>query len=464
MDVWLMKEMYNQIVLIRKKGQYKNVLQYALFLVNHAQKKDSIDWDFIIKCYFEIFQAYFSLGDRENAHIVINDIQTLCQEHGNDWHRMYMFKCLFNLYEVNDEREESKKYLLMATDIAIEQKDYEFAALCYSNICYLLIFEKKFEKAFLYAKMIKYFLEKVEVVSELIKINCHLIYAEILVGLKRFDEAEHHLHILQNWEQLDGFPKQKGQIFAVLGEKAYLQGNLDLSISFYSQASEVLDMYGDYYFKKICLNNIIDNLFASNRDNEAEMWIEQRNIIQVKLDNEEMKKIVHDITFRQQLADIEQNPPVDAETGLLTRDFFIEKTNKRLVMAAEQKKLFACFACNVILEPEELLHFAPLLAIVLWECYQERRAAIARMKDSNFYVFIEIESIDQLEQEAVNLLTLFGNLLQEQQIEGVVKIGVAHNGFGELTDSQIMISDVDSCLYYMKSNDQAYMIYNYIEQ
>lgn len=95
MDREELKQLQQQVTLLRAEGKYKETIEASFTLLNYGTEVK--DYKSILTAYINFAAAYYCVGDIEEAFNSIEAYEEICSGYGDDADHLNLYNVLFSL-------------------------------------------------------------------------------------------------------------------------------------------------------------------------------------------------------------------------------------------------------------------------------------------------------------------------------------------------------------------------------
>ncbi|MGE6515677.1 tetratricopeptide repeat-containing diguanylate cyclase [Lysinibacillus sphaericus] len=334
-------ELNKTILEMRTKGLLTEALVLAeqglLVALENGNYRHGLD------LYYQRILIHHAFGDTLSMVKLIQEYEACCQKYGTTKDIMHFYLVMSLIYDLVGVREKTVEMTKKSIAYATELKDSIILVRCYSNLCYLEVEKGSYAEAMqagLLAKEYNKVLVKTQ--PELaklheIRINNNIADVYILEG--EFETAQALLDSTLNSELVQNHKREKVAALFGYGFLYEKQQKLDEAVTYYKQAIDLAQSYGDNPIKKKVMRMLLNVLYEL--DCRDEIFEVQRAYIELteKMSADNLLQQVMYLEFNQQKEKLEKKALYDPLTGVLNRHF-IDSDLKEWMRRAQNCQLF----------------------------------------------------------------------------------------------------------------------------
>ncbi|WP_155592869.1 tetratricopeptide repeat-containing diguanylate cyclase [Lysinibacillus cavernae] len=467
-----LEELNKTIMEMRTKGYLTEALKLADQGLLVALETNN--YPNVLDLYYQKILVHHALGDTLCIVSLIHDYEAICQKYGSSKDLMHYYLVMSLIYDLVGIREKTVEMTKKSITYAHELQDPIMLVRCHNNLCYLEV-EKGCTKEALRAGLLarEYNKSLARTLPDLaklhaIRINNNLADVYILEGDFITGKA-----LLDSTLTSDIIQHHKREKVAALFGYGFLyekQNKLEEAVSYYKQAIELAQSYGDKAITKKVMRLLLNVLYQLDwRDKIFDVQREYIDLTE-KMSVDNLLQQVMNLEFKRQKEKLEKKAHYDPLTGVLNRHFLDYELPEWLNVASMTQS----YVCITVLDIDYFKLFndmhghlfgdrvLQLLANGLKEFLHEEDVKIIRYGGDEFILCMRHQDKDYIKSLVKNTHAYLLTLKLEQQHQSFplkVSMGACVNDqknyqFKELFEL------ADSCLYQAKDNGRASYVLN----
>ena len=248
MDREELKQLQQQVTLLRAEGKYKETIEASFTLLNYGTEVK--DYKSILTAYINFAAAYYCVGDIEEAFNSIEAYEEICSGYGDDADHLNLYNVLFLIYEYIKEYEKAKGTLKKSIQLGENLEKYNIVSNGYSNYSHICLEHGDYAGALEMAEMGLQAAKKHKPESQILEMRVKLNMAQSFIGLEDFNRSGALLEEMINNPVLDSFVREKAQCFILQGNWYSKQNQEEKAFQSLTTAKELVESYQDIYLLK----------------------------------------------------------------------------------------------------------------------------------------------------------------------------------------------------------------------
>lgn len=451
------------------EGHYNEAISLANELLDQSEHAE--DQKAMMKAYLNLAGSYYYLGQIDLAFENVLQYKLLCDEHGDDQDKFYLFNLSSLIYEFDENYVKAKDAMNECINIALELEMYQAASACLNKYSYYYILEKNYSEAAKNANA-SMILAKKHCPGDIL-LHCQIYFnlAKAYIGLDRLEEAKEILEPLRFNAYLKNSLHEKGHYYFTLSLLYTARGEYEKSLYTLKEAYCIFsDLNNKMMLKSITKN--LSEIYEIVHDYEnAYEILKQYTIICEQLFTVRLNSKIKEIDIKHSIAEIEKRANLDCLTGVYNRYYIEMNCNSWL----KERKITRSSICCIVLDVDHFKNINDTYGHLIGDeviktvgntCKQvmeEENTIVGRYGGDEFIVLLKDYPSNQIMAKAQQLFQALSDLKVQygfNTIQITVSMGiVCSDGIPTVKKFTQLFKIADQALYMAKNQGKNQIVF-----